>query len=483
MLIGHTLRYLPAQLLSPLAQLVSVILWTHWLAPQEMGVFTLVTVTQEIAYLACLGWFAIYALRYLPPPGDGAALQRYLGTENSVVLASVGLSAVVAAATWFTLPGQQPFWASTLTLTLFFATKAVNAHYAERARAQSAFLAYSLLQVVGPVGGLALGWLLLHQQAPPSALLLLGAYAAAQALGTALALPGLGMQWRLQRPDWPLLRTAARFGGPVLMLSALGWVAENYIRYLVQWHSGATALGLMIVGWSLGRRCAAVASTLVTTAAFPLAARLLNDNRRDEALRQLALNAALMLGVLLPITAALQVLGPTLVALCVAPQYQQVTGELMGLAVLGGAVRNLHMHTTDQLMVLERRIRMVAQIDLVEIVLCAAASLAGLAWDGLRGALIGQALGSLAALALSLAWAQGRLGLRWPWLASAKLAAATALMLLALARLNPAHDALGLALGTVTGGLVYLGACALAFAPALHRLWRERRPRPDRQAR
>ncbi len=58
MLIAHTLKYLPAQLLAPLAQVASVVLWTHWLAPQEMGVFTLVSVTQEMAYLGCLGWCA-----------------------------------------------------------------------------------------------------------------------------------------------------------------------------------------------------------------------------------------------------------------------------------------------------------------------------------------------------------------------------------------------------------------------------------------
>ena len=67
MLIQHTLRYLPAQLLSPLAQLLSMLLWTHWLSPQDMGVFTLVTVTQEIAYVVSLSWYSVYALRYLPP--------------------------------------------------------------------------------------------------------------------------------------------------------------------------------------------------------------------------------------------------------------------------------------------------------------------------------------------------------------------------------------------------------------------------------
>ena len=474
MLITHTLKYLPAQLLSPLAQLVSMILWTHWLAPVEMAVFTLVSVTQELAYLGCLGWFAIYALRYLPPASDRAARLRYLGTENSVVLASLGLSAGVAAITAWALPGTQSWAGSAAAIAAFFATKAVGTHYAERARAQAAFLAYSVLQTAGPVGGLALGWLAL-QHAAPSAVVLLWAYAAAQGVGVLLALPGLGLSWRRPTPDRAVLRAALAFGGPVLGLSALGWVAENYIRYLVQWHSGATALGLMIVGWSLGRRCASVAATLVTTASFPLAARLLNDNRRAEALSQLRLNAAMMVAVLLPVTAAMELLGPTLVALFVAPDYQAITSQVLGLSVLAGALRNLHMHTTDQLMVLDRRIGMLAKLDVFEIVLCALSSLLGLYAAGVMGAVVGQALGSAATLAVSLWLAQRHLGFAWPWWASAKVLLASAVMLAALFALHASHDMLGLGLASAVAALVYGGACALLFAPQWRSLWAARR--------
>lgn len=464
MLLSHTLRYLPAQLLAPLAQLASMVIWTHWLAPEEMGAYTLVTVTQELAYLGCLGWFAVYLLRYWPGADQPQEQQRMLLSENGVVLASLFASTLVAAGTVWLLPGDHHWAASLLAVAAFFASKAVSTHYAERARAQDAFVPYTVLQTAGPLGGLALGWVAL-QALGPSALVLLGAYALAQLLGVVLALPGLGMAWRRPRLDGPLLRAAFAFGGPVLMLSALGWVAENYIRYLVQWHSGASALGLMIVGWALGRRAAAVAATLVTTASFPLAARLLNANRRDEALGHLRLNAALMAGVLLPVTTGIEILGPTLVELFVAHEYQAITTELLALSVVAGALRNLHMHTTDQLMVLERKVGMLARVDLFEIVLCAAFSLAGLWLEGLRGAVIGQALGSLATLVLSAWLAQRFLGFRWPWLDTAKVFLATGVMLLTLLLLDARHDAFGLGLGAVVGTLVY----ALALA-ALYRV-------------
>jgi O-antigen/teichoic acid export membrane protein len=470
MLIGHTLKYLPAQLLSPLAQLASIVLWTHWLAPDEMGAYTLVTVTQELAYLGCLGWFAVYLLRYWPQAGDVDGQRRFLLTENAVVLASLALSAAVAGLTAWALPGDHRWGPSALAVAAFFGTKAISSHYAERARAQSAFVPYTLLQTAGPVGGLLLGWLAMQHLAP-TAMVLLCAYALAQGIGVLLALPGLGLLWQRPRLDPQMLRAAMAFGGPVLMLSALGWVAENYIRYLVQWHSGASTLGLMIVGWALGRRCASVAATLVTTASFPLAARLLNENRRDEALNHLVLNATLMVGVLLPVTAAVEVLGPTLVSLFVAREYQAITTDLLAVSVVAGALRNLHMHTTDQLMVLERKVSMLAKVDLFEIALCASLSLAGLMLEGLRGAVIGQALGSLATLVLSGWLAHRHLGFTWPWADTLKISLATSVMLLALYLLQARPDALGLGLAVVVGTLVYGAAIALIFGP---RWWRLR---------
>ena len=469
MLISHTLRYLPAQLFSPLAQLVSMILWTHWLAPVEMGVYTLVTVTQEIAFLGCLGWFSVYALRFLPSDADHAGRARYLNTENVVVLASILGSMVVAVVAIWMMPPSHRSWQLVAVMAAFFASKALNAHYAERARAQSAFVAFSVLQLSGPLGGLALGWLAMqHGQA--DALTLLLAYALAQTLGSLLALPRLGMVWRLARPDLALLRSAFSFGGPLLVLAVLGWVGENYIRYLVQWHSGASALGLMVVGWALGRRCASVASMVVTTAAFPIASRLLNEGKRDEALVQLRLNAVLLVAVLLPVTAAVELLGPALVSLTVAPEYREITSELLGLSMLAGAIRNLHMHVTDQLMVLERRLRMTAKVDLFEIATCAAASLVGLVLYDIRGAVIGQAVGSALTLGLSVYWARRHLGFDWPWLETGKVLLACAAMAAVIAALHVDADMGGLVIGSGVGALVYIGVLSLMFWPDIKRM-------------
>ena len=469
MLINHTLRYLPAQLLSPLALLVSMVLWTHWLTPEQMGVFTLVTVTQELAYLACLSWFSVYVLRYLPPSTDADARLRYLGTENFALLVGTAACMVASVVTALMLAERSEWIEASMAVSAYVCTRSASTHYAERARAQSAFLAYTSLQVSGPVLGLAFGWLAL-QYVQADAWTLLLAYAAAQALGIVLAWPLMGMHWRGMRVDAQLLKAAAAFGAPMLALGLLGWVGENYIRYLVQWREGAAALGLMVVGWALGRRCASVASMLVATAAFPLAARLLNEGKRAEAMAQLRMNAALMLAVLVPVTVGVELLGATLVKLTVAEEYRELTTQMLAISMFAAALRNLHMHITDQLMVLDRQLMMCAKVDVVEIVLCAAASLIALHFNGLHGAVMGQALGSAVALFLSVYWARTKLGFVWPTQETLKIVAATAVMALALYALHAPYTLEGLILAVLVGAAVYALALAALFWTDLRRL-------------
>jgi O-antigen/teichoic acid export membrane protein len=176
-----------------------------------------------------------------------------------------------------------------------------------------------------------------------------------------------------------------------------------------------------------------------------------------------------MVAVLVPVTAALALLGPALVALTVAPEYRQTTAELLGLAVLGGALRNLHAHVTDQLMVLDRRLRMAADVDVVEITACAAASFAGLAYFGLHGAVAGQALGSALTLGVSMWWARKHLGLIWPWADTLRVLLATGVMVMALLWLRPPASVLGLVYGTVVGAAAYALAMAALFQTKLRR--------------
>ncbi|HUG61470.1 MAG TPA: hypothetical protein VMP03_06475, partial [Methylomirabilota bacterium] len=433
MLIRQTLLYLPAQFLAPAAQLASMIVWTWWLAPAEMGVFALTTATQELAYLATLSWLSVYVLRYLPGLDDAAGRARYLGTETTVMLLAV-LPQVLAAAVTVALIDGMDGAGMIAAVAAYFVTRSANVHYAERARAQTRIVAYTVLQAAGPVGGLVAGLAAMTLIGPTAEALLL-AYAAAQALAILVALPMIGVSVRPRRPAGAVLRGAFAYGGPVLVLSGLGWMAENNIRYVVEHAAGAAAFGLLAVGWGLGRRAASFAAMLVAAAAFPLAARLINAGNRDTALNQLATNAALLCGVLFPAVAGLAMVGDGLVDLAVAEPYRETTKAVLALSALSGAIHFLHVHVTGQLFILERRFAFAAVVDTVEVVATVGLTALGLSTYGLVGAVAGAAAGSAIAGALSMVLAAGPLGFRFPLPDAARIALATAAMAAVLALL------------------------------------------------
>jgi O-antigen/teichoic acid export membrane protein len=345
---------------------------------------------------------------------------------------------------------------------LFFASRGTNAHYSERARAQSNILAYTILQVGGPILGFGLGLLLLETVAPTAEMLLLG-YGIAQAVATLIAAPMIGVSIVPKRIHGEFIRHAVSYGGPILMLFGLGWIAENNFRYIVEHMSGAAAFGLMAVGWGLGRRCASFGSMLVAAAAFPIAARLLNDGRRSEAMAQLSSNAALLIGVLAPTVAGLMLVGGPATDLLIAEPYRETTRAILGLSAMAGALRFLHVHVTDQLFVLERRIGYAALVDAVEIAATIAFTVMGLVFHGPVGGVIGNAIGSALATLVSLALAR-RMDFALPWLDLGKVLASTAAMTGVLLLLPAATTIVGLVLTILIGVTVYAAAIALAYA-------------------
>ena len=63
MLISNTLKYLPSQVLAPLSQFLSIILWTYFADEKLIGYITLITAFQELAMAMFVNWWMHYAMR------------------------------------------------------------------------------------------------------------------------------------------------------------------------------------------------------------------------------------------------------------------------------------------------------------------------------------------------------------------------------------------------------------------------------------
>jgi O-antigen/teichoic acid export membrane protein len=479
MLLRQTLRYLPAQLLSPAFQLLSMVAWTYWLNPSEMGNYVLISATQEFVYLFALSWFSIYALRFMPFERGAVERQSYLQTEATILALSIPISALGAIATAALIDGSFS-WQSIAIIAFFFSTRGSNTHYSERARAQSNIAAYTLLQTIGPILGFFIAIAFLEFLAPTSDMLLL-AYAIAQWIGSLVAAPMIGVSILPRTLSRSIVKAAFAYGGPILVLFALGWIAENNFRYIVEHMSGAAAFGLMAVGWGLGRRCASFGAMLVTTAAFPIAARLLNEGKRTEALAQLSTNAALLFGVMAPTVAGLALVGALATELLIAPIYREMTAAILGLSALAGAIRFFHIHVTDQIFILEQRVRYAGIVDIVEIAATVLLTIIGLMIGGPVGAVIGSATGSAIAALVSAYLAVRRMDFIMPYRDLGKILLATGLMAGCISLL-PIHPTVGgLILAIAVGVVAYALAISVIYRgevrPILDRFLSHRRPR------
>lgn len=469
MTLHRTLRFFPAQLLGTIAQFLAMFIWTHWLSPSDMGIYAIVWAVQEMVHLLVLAWWSSFVLRYLTSHGDEASRRALDQTEMAVLGLSM-LAQILASALALALFTSMPMTPGLLLAALaFILVRTLTSHLLERARAANAPLSYTLLQMLGPVLGLACGVLALGQIAASPAVLL-WAYAAAHALALCLALPGLGYRSFRPHPDRAILLNAMRYGAPLLLASLFGWVGSQGLRLVVDHWQGAAAVGLVSVGWWLGQRSTATVAGMVTVATFNLAVERVREGGYAAALPQIAANGALMLAVLVPTVIGVLLLDAPLVRALVAAPFQSVTIAVLPLSVLAGALRTFRNHFSDQIFLLYEQPRMMAVLLGIEAVLTLALCFTGLMLGDLQGAVAGCLAASLLTGLVSLVAAR-RLAKLYIRIGDiARIALAGGLMALCLWLLPVFATLWGLALAVLAGGGVYAAALLLLYRGRLDEL-------------
>ncbi len=467
MLLRQTILYLPAQIVGPVFQFVSAVVWTYYLPPAEMGAFALIVAAQELVYLGTLFWFGLYTVRYFDGTGGADARQSYLDTELLLFLAAT--AATFAAA--LLLP-----WLTSVVLTpgmvaasaVYMASRALVTHLTDRARTEADTLAYTVLQSVWPVLGLVIGLVLVEILGPTASSVLWG-YAAAQVLSLLIAFARLGVGRSPRAAQRDMVQAALKYGLPLTFGAVLVWVANNGVRFVLEWTEGAAAVGLVTVGWALGLRAAGFASMLVTAAAFPLAVKRAREGGMAEGQAQLERNGVLLLAALAPAAAGLFAVSEPLVRLVIAETYREITVEVLPLAIVSGALRNFRLHFGEQVFLLNEKPEVPLVNDVVDAALTVVGAGIGLWLGGLTGAVEGAAVGALVSLVgtLVVAWRWYRFAL--PLRDGVRILAAAAVMGLAVGLLPTVPTVASLALAMAAGTAVY-GALLAAFYPAETRL-------------
>ncbi|MDX2306626.1 MAG: lipopolysaccharide biosynthesis protein [Hyphomicrobium sp.] len=461
MLFRQTLLYLPAQVLGPLFQFISIVAWTHALSPIEMGVFALVVAVQEFAYTATTFWFSLYTQRYHDPGADAETRRRFLDTELGVLAcaslataAVVLLLPVVTSVVWT--------WPLALATVAYAVSRGLVTHLSDRARTEHDTLTYSVLQITWPVLGLISGWML-AQLVSPTADMVLAGYALAQFVSLGAPLLRLDFGRDPFAYSREAIATALRYGLPLLAGGLFVWVAGNGLRFVVEYRESAAAVGLITVGWGLGLRVAGFASMLVTAAAFPVAMRRARDEGMAAGQAQLERNGILLLAILAPACVGLFAISEPFVRLVVAQEFQAMTIAVLPLAIAAGAFRNFRIHFGEQVFLLHERPGIPLWNDAIDAVTSLVGGALGLLWGGLPGAVAGAALGSFISLVVTLAsgWVAYRFAFPVP--ALLRIGLATLAMWLVVSSLHVLPGAFSVAIAVAIGAVVYGGVLMLIF--------------------
>jgi len=448
--------------------MVGAVAFTHWLGPAAMGVYALAWAAQELAYFGVVAGWSTYVQRHAAAHANDGETDRLNRAEMAVQLASALLQAVVACTALALILDEWPTLSLFAATAAFTVTRNLGTHFAQRARAETADIAFTILQVVGPGGGLVLGILALDRIAPTPEVLLY-AFAAAQALALVLGLPFMSFRPARPRADRAMLRSAWAYGAPLMLSNLLEWPSIHGIRLIAEAGLGLAGVGLMTVAWWLGLRLSAFVALLVTGATFAAAIARLDRGGADQARAQLADNGALLLALLAPATAGVMLLARPLAELLVAPEFRETTAALLPLAMCAGAFRVFREHAAEQSLLVFKRTHATIATTMFEMPLTLLLCTLGMWQWGLSGAVAGCAGAAIAGAAVSHLLAHRLTGYYLRVADLARVAVATAVMTAAIAVLPPVDGFLDMALTIVFGAAIYGLAATLLWRGELRR--------------
>lgn len=461
MLLRQTLLYLPAQVLGPLVQFISIVLWTYFLNPEEMGTFALITAAQEFGFIATLFWFTLYTMRYFDRNATADDYASFLNTEAGVLLGAVAVSAIGVLSLPLFIDVKWSFSLGAASFA-YCISRTVAAHLTDRARTAADTLTYTVMQVSWPVLGLALGVLFSVLFSHTAASVLWG-YAAAQVIALAGVMMRIGFGRRPFELDTGKVLAALKYGLPLVLGGLFVWLANNGLRFVIEHTEGAAGVGLVTVGWGLGLRAAAFSAMIVTAAAFPLAVTRSREGGMSEGQAQLVRNGILLLAILAPAAGGLWAISTPLVERIVAAPFREMTAAVLPWAILAGAARNLRIHFGGQVFLLREETRIPLVNDVIDGLTTIIGGAIGLMLGGLPGSVAGAAVGAIVSMFITLACGAYMHRFVMPLPHLARITGATAAMMAVLAFLPKSSDVAGLAGLICAGGAVYALALAAVY--------------------
>jgi O-antigen/teichoic acid export membrane protein len=317
MLLRHSANYLLARGLPGLVNFGALAIYTRLLSPDEFGRYALVLAGIGLANVIVFQWLRLVLGRFLQAHRDEPQgfLSGILALFLILAFGITGLGTMLAW--WWPDPVWQRLLALAVPLLLAQSWFELNLSLAT-ARLKPGWYGKLLgsKAVIALAVGTLLAWIGLGAAAPLAGLLI--------AHMAAFLLFGL-VAWRGVAPRWPeaaLLSNQLRYGLPLTVTFALGWVVSGSDRLLLAWLMDERTVGVYAAGYDLVFQSLTLLLTIINTAAFPLAVTALERHGPDDARVQVAQNGELIISAALAGGAGLVVMGAPIVALLIGEAFR-----------------------------------------------------------------------------------------------------------------------------------------------------------------
>jgi O-antigen/teichoic acid export membrane protein len=392
MLLKHSFAYLFARGLPGALNFAALALYTRLLTPDEYGRYALLITGISLVDVIVFQWLRLVLLRFLQGQAQPG---RFLGSilaQYFLLAAIVSILGLGAAAAW-----PDPVWQKMLILAVpLLVTHGAVELTLETSRARLAPARYGF--TLGTKAAVALG--------SGVALARVGLGAAAPVLGLVIgqmvALLGFARHaWRGVSLHWPAPEQRRRqlaYGLPLILTFGLGWIVAGSDRLLLGWMMGEDAAGIYSAGYDLAFQSLTLALTIINTAAYPLAIRVLQEGGAQKAREQLAHNGELIIACALAGAATLAVLAPQIVTVLIGTQFRAGAISILPIVAVASAVAGIKAYHFDIAFHLGERSRMLVMLSGIAAILNVGFNLIAIPLLGMAGA----AWGTLGAYGVAL---------------------------------------------------------------------------------
>lgn len=360
MLLKHSASYILARGVPGLIAFAALVAYTRLLSPESFGRYALVVAGIMMVDVALFQWLRLVVFRFYPGnklnPGPFLSSLVTVFLALALVISTLGL---LLALCW-----PDPVWRKILVFSVPLLI--LHAAYEGCLSVASSQLApgfYGRLRLTDASASLFIGalfaWFGVGAIAPISGLLV------GHLFMVFLFLRAIPFKLYLRWPEAPYFRQYLRYGLPLALTFALGWVITSSDRLLIGWIMDESAVGLYAVGYDLAQHSLGLILMTINTAAFPLAMHKHQDDGSFAASAQLKENGLLIVTLALGGAAGLVLLAPPIVDVLVGREFRQGALTVLPWVAVVAALNGIKSYHFDVAFHLSEKSRVLVYIALI----------------------------------------------------------------------------------------------------------------------